>query len=33
MKIEKLKNLNRRFVKVMFGNKSSINGFEYKIGK
>lgn len=24
---------NKKFLKVMFGNKSSINDFEYKIGK
>lgn len=33
MKIEKLKNLDRRFVKVMFGNRSSLNNFEYKINE
>lgn len=24
---------NKKFVKVIFGNKSSINNFEYKYGK
>lgn len=25
--------MNNKYVKVMFGNKSGVNGFEYKIGK
>lgn len=33
MRKEILKDTHKKFVKVMFGNKSSVNGFEYKIGE